>query len=247
MNRQDCCQIVRGEKIKMWDGKKRAVTFSYDDGVEQDRHLVDLFNAYGMKATFNLNSGIQTRAFSFVEGKSGIVVRRMNQQGLRELYRGHEIASHGLTHANPLECDEETLFNEVLADKRNLEQLFEQEVVGYAYPYGCYHDLAVKVLSDCGIRYARTVESVAEFGLQKDLLRFKPCYHHNDDRIFEGIEQFLSLETKEPALLYIWGHSYEFEADQNWDRMEKILKQLAGRSDIFYGSDAQVLLHENAE
>ena len=44
----------------MWDGKKRAVTFSYDDGVEQDRHLVELFNTYGMKATFNLNSGIQT-------------------------------------------------------------------------------------------------------------------------------------------------------------------------------------------
>lgn len=228
--------------MKMWDGKKKAVTFSYDDGVEQDRRLVELFNAYGVKATFNLNSGIQTGANSFVEGRSGIVVRRMNQQGLRELYKGHEIASHGLTHANPQDCDEETLYNEVLADKRNLEHLFEQKVVGYAYPYGCYHDLSVKVLSDCGIRYARTVESTDAFALQSDLLHFKPCYHHNDDRIFEGIGRFLAQETGEPSLLYIWGHSYEFEADQNWDRMEKILKQLAGRSDIFYGTNAEVLL-----
>ena len=58
---------------------------------------------------------------------------------------------------------------------------------------------------------------------------------------------FLSLEVEEPALLYIWGHSYEFEADRNWDRMEKILKQLAGHSDIFYGTNAEVLLHECAE
>lgn len=230
----------------MWDGKKKAVTFSYDDGVEQDRHLAELFNAYGMKATFNLNSGIQTKASSFVEGKSKIVVRRMNQQGLRALYKGHEIASHGLTHANPLECDEETLYNEILADKRNLEQLFEQEITGYAYPYGCYNDLAVKVLSDCGIRYARTVESVAAFGLQRDLLRFKPCYHHNDSRIYEGIEQFLRMETGEPAMLYIWGHSYELDADRNWDHMEKILRMLAGRSDIFYGTNAEVLLCEGA-
>lgn len=232
--------------MKMWEGKKKAVTFSYDDGVEQDRRLVELLNAYGVKATFNLNSGIQTGASSFVEGKSGIVVKRMNQQGLKELYSGHEIAGHGLTHANPLECDEETLYNEVLADKRNLEQFFEQKVVGYAYPYGCCHELSVKVLTDCGIRYARTVESTAAFGLQDDLLHFKPCYHHNDERIFDGIEQFLAAKTDEPSLLYIWGHSYEFAADQNWDRMEKILKQLAGHSDIFYGTNAQVLLQKDA-
>lgn len=226
----------------MWNGKKKAVTFSYDDGVEQDVRLVGLMNLYGMKATFNLNSGIQTNASGFVETKSGIMVRRMNQKGLRSLYQGHEIASHGLTHANLLDCDEETLYNEVFADKRNLEYLFEQEVVGYAYPYGCYHDMAVKVLADCGFRYARTVEPSAGFGMQRDLLRFKPCYHHNDAGIFEGIEKFLMMEVKEPALFYVWGHSYELDADQNWDHMEKILKRLAGHNDIFYGTNAQVLL-----
>lgn len=226
----------------MWNGKKKAVTFSYDDGVEQDVRLVGLMNLYGMKATFNLNSGIQTKASGFVETKSGIMVRRMNQKGLRSLYQGHEIASHGLTHANPLDCDEETLYNEVFADKRNLEYLFEQEVVGYAYPYGCYHDMAVKVLADCGFRYARTVEPSAGFGMQRDLLRFKPCYHHNDVGIFEGIEKFLTMEVEEPALFYVWGHSYELDADQNWDHMEKILKRLAGHNDIFYGTNAQVLL-----
>ena len=36
--------------------KKKLLTFSYDDGVTQDIRLIELFNKYGMKATFNLNS-----------------------------------------------------------------------------------------------------------------------------------------------------------------------------------------------
>ena len=39
------------------DGKSRALTFSYDDGVVQDRRLVAILNQYGMKGTFNLNYG----------------------------------------------------------------------------------------------------------------------------------------------------------------------------------------------
>lgn len=41
----------------MWNGKKKAVTFSFDDGVTQDIRLIEIFNKYGLKGTFNLNSG----------------------------------------------------------------------------------------------------------------------------------------------------------------------------------------------
>jgi peptidoglycan/xylan/chitin deacetylase (PgdA/CDA1 family) len=50
-----------------WNGKKKALTFSYDDGVLQDIRLIELFNKYGMKATFNLNSeklGTPARSFA---------------------------------------------------------------------------------------------------------------------------------------------------------------------------------------
>ena len=35
--------------------KTKAVTFSYDDGVVQDRKLAGIFDKYGMKGTFNIN------------------------------------------------------------------------------------------------------------------------------------------------------------------------------------------------
>ena len=67
----------------MWEGKKKAVTFSYDDGVTQDRRLVELLNRYGLKATFNLNSGIQSYAEVFEN--NGIRIHRLNVRELPEL------------------------------------------------------------------------------------------------------------------------------------------------------------------
>ena len=32
----------------MFNGKMKAVTFSYDDGVTQDRRLIDLFNKFNL-------------------------------------------------------------------------------------------------------------------------------------------------------------------------------------------------------
>ena len=38
----------------MWDNKRKAVTFSFDDGVSQDIRMIELLDKYGLKATFNL-------------------------------------------------------------------------------------------------------------------------------------------------------------------------------------------------
>ena len=45
----------------MYQGKNKAITFSYDDGVTQDRRLIEILNRYGLKATFNINSGLLDR------------------------------------------------------------------------------------------------------------------------------------------------------------------------------------------
>ena len=42
----------------MWNNKNKAVTFSFDDGVTQDKRLVEILNKYNLKATFNLNSAL---------------------------------------------------------------------------------------------------------------------------------------------------------------------------------------------
>ena len=71
--------------LRFPEGKLKAVTFSYDDGVRQDIRFAELLSAHGMKGTFNLNSGVANDD-------------RVPQKEFKKLYQGHEIACHGLTH-----------------------------------------------------------------------------------------------------------------------------------------------------
>lgn len=227
----------------MWNGKMKAVTFSYDDGNTQDRRLVELMNKYHVKGTFNINSGVQTP--TRVRYQNEVEIRRLNIKELKALYQGHEIACHGLTHASLADFDYDTVYNEVWLDKFYLEQYFGQPIAGLAYPMGTYNDTAVSVLQDCGIRYARTVEASNSFELQSDLLRFKPTCHHDAKDIFEKIDAFVNSKPDRPQLFYIWGHSFEFDTRNNWEHMEEVLKRISGKEDCFYGTNAEVLLGES--
>ena len=221
---------------------RKALTFSYDDGIEQDRKLVEIFNKYGMKATFNLNTGIQTPESNFeIEG---VYINRMKQEGLEELYRGHEIATHGLTHAAPTGMTKEQLDKEFLTDMSNIERIYGTYPVGMAYAYGCVDDEVVKYLKSIGIKYGRTVEASHSFEIPKEPLKLKATCHHDDDMLFELAEKFLKAEPKEneQMLFYVWGHSYEFDVNNNWDRIEEFCKMMSGKADIFYCTNRECLV-----
>lgn len=68
------------------DGKFKVLTMSYDDGKHADRRLVKIFNDNGIKGTFNVNYGMEGDPI------------RIPQSEYEELYKGHEIACHTLTH-----------------------------------------------------------------------------------------------------------------------------------------------------
>ncbi len=220
---------------------RKAVTFSYDDGISQDKKLVELFNRYGLKATFNLNTGIQSEESRFEI--DGLWIHRMNQEDIGDLYQGHEVAVHGLTHAAPVEMSTENMEKEFGTDKDNIARLYGEEPVGMAYSYGAYDENAVKFLSERGFKYGRTVKSTRDFALPVNPILLEPTCHHNDEKIFELIHKFVNEEPEEGQvwLLYIWGHSYEFDVNRNWDRIEKICRLLSGREDIFYGTNRQCL------
>lgn len=221
---------------------QKAVTFSYDDGVSQDTRLLSIFQKYGMKATFNLNTGIQTEESHF-EVK-GVSIHRMNQSDdLRRLYQGHEIALHGFTHAAPSGLSPQEYEQEFLQDARNIQRIYGKYPLGMAYAYGDYSDELIEYLQKIGMQYGRTVESSHQFALPRDPMRLQPTCHHNDEHLFELAEEFLTAEPKqgEPMLFYIWGHSYEFDVEDNWNRMEILCSMLGGRDDIFYGTNAECL------
>ena len=116
----------------MWNGKTKAITFSFDDGVTQDIRLIEILNKYELKCTFNLNS-----EFLGLEGtldRNGRTVRhdKIPASKVKEIYSGHEIAVHTLTHPFLPSCDEQEIIRQVEKDRQNLSKLCGYEVVSMA-------------------------------------------------------------------------------------------------------------------
>lgn len=219
-------------------GKSRALTLSYDDGVGQDVKLMNILRAHGMKATFNLDSGKMG-----VGGvrEDGVEVRRMLPEEVKEAYYGFEVAVHGYTHPFLTLMPKDMVAREVAKDREELEKLTGYPVRGMAYPYGAYHNELIEQLRAMGIVYARTAASTGGFSLPADFLAWHPTCHHNAANLDELCDRFLNEKSYNPhKVFYLWGHSYEFDADRNWDVIERFCDKMAGHGDIWYATNIEI-------
>ena len=230
----------------MLNGKMKAVTFSYDDCTMQDIRLVELFNKYNLKATFNVNSELLGTENELI--RKGVRVRhdKIAAQDIKNIYSGHEVAVHTLTHPylQNIEDDNE-IIRQIEEDRKNLENLVEYEVCGMAYPgNGDNADRVAEIIKEhTAIKYARTTISTYNFDLQDNLFLLNPTVHHDDyDNLFRLGEDFIKLKPDSPKLFYIWGHSFEFDIFDDWDKFEDFLELISGKDDIFYGTNRDVLL-----
>ena len=231
----------------MFNGKLKAVTFSYDDGVTQDIRLIEMFNKYGLKGTFNLNSGRLGQQRTLEREGKIVHHNKVLASEVAQVYKGHEVAAHTLNHPLLPRLSDDEITKEVEQDRLALSELVGYDVVGFAYPGGGvnFDDRVAKVIRrTTGIKYARTIISSGSFDLQKDLYVFEPtCYHHGEfDKMFELAERFINMETDKPQIFYIWGHAYEFDIHNTWDKIDDFCKLISGHSDIFYGTNREVLL-----
>ena len=209
------------------DGKRRALTMSYDDGRSEDLRLLNIFNLHGIRGTFHLNSGRFEKP-SYIDATD-----------VRDKYHGHEVSVHTLTHPFFDRISNEELIHEVMADRENLEALCGYPVRGMSYPYGCYTEHSIGLLEMMGMKYSRTTKSTHGLALPARFMEWHPTCHHNDERLFEILERFKSYQYPMP-LLYVWGHSYEFTRDENWDRIERFCTEAGGLDDVWYATNIEI-------
>ena len=228
--------------------KKKAITFSYDDGVTQDIHLVEMMNRYGLKGTFNLNSELLGLRGILTRGGQKISHYKLHPEDVRAVYAGHEVAVHTLTHPNLTDLTQAEIIRQVENDRKNLSELAGYEVIGMAYPCGGVNNddrVAEIIKNHTGVTYARTITDTHSFAPQDNLYRFNPSVYHimDFDRLMELGRQFVELKTEEPAVLYVWGHSYEMDyTPDGWAKLDEFFRLVSGRDDIFYGTNREVLL-----
>ena len=217
-------------------GKAKALTMSYDDGKLQDKRLVEIFNKNGIKGTFNINYGLYEKDS-----------KRLKEDVIKTLYEGHEIATHCLTHPTIARCPLVEVATEILEDRKGLEKMTGRLIRGHAYPNGSYSEEIKQLFKQLGIAYARTVKAVPDYALPTDPLEWNPTCHHNDPELMQKAEFFAEFKKKQYLkLMYVWGHSYEFDDRDNWNVIEEFCEYMGGREDIWYATNIEIIDYMDA-
>ena len=106
------------------DEKEKALTLSYDDGVDTDIRFIELLEKYNIKCTFNINAGLFAPEGSV--RPEGQVHFRLSESEVKKLYDNPlcEVATHGLTHPF-FNCQPSAqCMREILKDRQAFEKLF---------------------------------------------------------------------------------------------------------------------------
>ena len=211
-------------------GKYKALTLSYDDGKLEDKKLVSIFNKYGLKGTFHLNYGYMERP------------ERIDKSEIKEIYKGHEIASHTYSHPTISRCPIELVAAQVLEDRKGLEEITGVPVRGLSYPNGSYNEQIKQLLPGLGIKYSRIVGNTDDFSIPSDYYEWKATCHHNHN-LLENAKRFVELTKKQYMyLMYVWGHSFEFSRDDNWELIEEFAKLVSAyKDDIWFAANIEIV------
>jgi len=231
------------------EGKSKALILSYDDGRSEDRRLVKLMNKYGLTGTFHINSN-----------KLGLE-NYLNKAEIKELFAGHEVSVHSANHPNLTALPKTDIVYEITEDRKELERLINYPVQGMAYPFGSYNNSLIETIKGLGIEYARTVYDTYNFNIPEDFLQWHPTMHQfgkaysepnnpeNDkkelDHFYQTVNEF--LQTKNLALMDVWGHSYEIGNYENkWNETEKFFKMISNNHNIYYAKQIDIVDYINA-
>lgn len=227
--------------MKLKDGKSKVLTLSYDDGVVQDIRLIGILNKYGIKATFNINTGTYLAEDAVRERYAG----RMKLSEAKELYigSGHEVAVHGLNHIFLEKVKSDEALNEILEDRKNIEAQYGVIARGMAYAYGSYNNDVIDMLAKCGIAYSRTTKATLNFKFPENWLALHPTCHHREATLMDMAKKFAEESSRYPSdnwMFYLWGHSYEFDNNDNWNVIEEFAEYIGGREDIWYATNIEI-------
>ncbi len=228
------------------EGKEKALTLSYDDGSYSDMKLLEIADRYGIKVTLNVNS-------TWI----GRDEWHLNYEKLKNIIKtgGHEIAVHGAEHIAPGNASITTGIIDALDCRRILEKELSSIIRGMAYPdtgitkltSGITKKQIADYLNSVGIVYARTLSGDNDsFSVPQNFYEWMPTAHHNNPKLMEWLDKFLNFELntymsdRAPILFYLWGHSFEFNKDDNWNVFEEFCKKASGNDKVWYATNIEI-------
>lgn len=238
---------MRYRFLRFPDGKAKAFTMSYDDNPPQDRRLLETLTRYGIRGTINV---CDCWYDNWNDRPAPEETRALVDAG------GHEIAQHCYNHVAPSLSSPCTVMREVITGRQALERRFDRLVRGMAYP-DCgilrfdsqnSYETTRQILQNAGVAYSRSLGADNNrFQLPSDWYNWIPTAHHGNPQLFPWLDAFLAANPKEgyaangsPLLFYVWGHSYEFDRDNNWELLEELCRRAGGQDQVWYATNIEI-------
>ena len=200
--------------------------FSIDDGTVYDQKVIEIFNRYHIKGTFNLNSGLN----DFVWYLNDMPIVRLNLRDNADLYKGHEVASHSLTHPHLTMCPGEIIVKEVGEDITNLRDIFNRDITTFAFPFEDSDERCVDIIKHLhNIKCIRHSQIDQSFKFPEDLYHIKITSLDIIEAV-ELVDKF--IENEEAELFVFVSHAYDFEVNQTYDKLEELCQKVTSNDDI---------------
>ncbi|HEX8832639.1 MAG TPA: polysaccharide deacetylase family protein, partial [Abditibacteriaceae bacterium] len=192
-----------------------------------------------------LNSGSLGRDVGTNSDQSG----HLYAAEVEELYRGHEVAIHTVSHPHLPKLDTAQIAREVLEDRCALEDLVGYPVRGMAYPFGSYDARVIETLRALGVVYSRTCENQARPFPPAEPLAWASTMHQYGGEAGDTVpERFQKMLDNPHAsnVFFVWGHGFEFANNDDWDGLERLFKPLAGHDEAWYCTNIELFDYEAA-
>jgi len=143
--------LANGVKVK------KPIILTFDDGYEDNRlNLLPLLKKHQAKAVIYClgDRSIQSNIWDEKLGEPR--ANLMNDSQIKECHDSGliEIASHGLKHQHLPSLNEADADEEFKLSKKNLEQLINEKIVSFAYPYGDYGEREEVMAYEAGYDFA---------------------------------------------------------------------------------------------
>ena len=235
---------------------KKYITIRMDDGITQDARMMEIMRKYGVDCcTFYVNTGLYGANWAWVGqqfNRPDVTHIRYTRAELESgIYDGFDVECHTRTHPSLKNLSERQVTREVKNDAENIEKLFGYKPIGMAWPGGdteWNEGNITTILETTDIRYGscttRNIQmGLGKFSLPQYFMTWYPTCGFSDADSLTLLNEFIAADCTEDMLFYVWGHGYELDIFNTWDKFETMIKTIAEAAE----ADDSIVLVTNAE
>lgn len=235
---------------------KKYITIRMDDGITQDARMMEIMKKYNVDCcTFYINTGLYGANWAWVGqhfGRPDVTHIRYTRKELESgIYDGFDVECHTLTHPSLKNYTEKQVTREVDKDADNIQKIFGYQPVGLAWPGGDteWNEQNLKtILETTNIRYGscttrNTQMGLGKFSLPQYFMTWYPTCSFSDADSLTLLNEFIAADCTEDMLFYVWGHGYELDIFNTWEKFDTMIKTIAEAAE----ADDSIVLVTNAE